>query len=91
MKNKRGIPEIRIRLIELADEHGIDELRELAAEMHRTRAIKISKPTSTPVTPEIAEKIRDFAAKNPHLQQRHIADHFNVNSGRVSESLNRLR
>lgn len=91
MKNKRSIPEIRARLYVLADELKIDELRDLASEMHRNSPIKKARPTSATTTPELAENIRIFARKNPDLQQRHIAEHFNVNPGRVSESLNRLR
>lgn len=90
MKNKRGIPAIRKRLYELADEHKIDELRDLASEMHRNSPIKKAMATSTPMNPALANNIRLYARQNPDLSQRHIAEHFNVNPGRVSESLNGL-
>ncbi|MCA1654485.1 MAG: hypothetical protein LC656_10035 [Sphingomonadales bacterium] len=39
-KNKLGIPGVRDRLRELADEHGIDELHDLADQMYRKSAKK---------------------------------------------------
>lgn len=86
--NKRSIPEIRVRLRELADKHGIPELHELANETYRNSPVRKASNKSVHLTPQLAADIRHYAAQNPTLHQRHIADRFNVNPGRVSEALN---
>lgn len=88
-ENKRSIPEIRDRMREIADTHGIGELNDLADEMYRKRAIKRAKTRSAHLTPELAEKIRQYVDSHPNLHQRDVAQHFDVNPGRVSEALNR--
>ncbi|SDQ77490.1 hypothetical protein SAMN02787020_1929 [Brevundimonas sp. 374] len=89
--NKRSIPEIRERLRELANLHNMDELRELADEMHRNPPAKARAPVrSQKLTPELAQEIRDYARANPQAHQQDIAEHFGVNHGRVSEALNNV-
>ncbi len=88
--NKRSIPEIRERLKELALEHDIAELGDIAEELHRNPPVKRAKTKSPPLTPELAKKIRAFADENPNLHQQEIANHFGVNHGKVSEALNNL-
>jgi predicted transcriptional regulator len=88
IRNKRSIPEIRERLRELADEHGIDELHDLADETYRQSPLKRGKNKSRTLTPKLAQKIRTFVEKNPTLHQRDVAHKFNVNPGRVSEAVN---
>jgi hypothetical protein len=89
--NKRGIPEIRERLRELAVQHNMDELRELADEMYRNPPAKARAPVRSPkLTPELAQEIRDYARANPRAHQQDIAEHFGVNHGRVSEALNNV-
>lgn len=89
-KNKRSIPEIRIRLRELADKHGIPELHDLANETYRSSPIKRASNQSAHLTPKLAEEIRQYVAQNPKLHQREVAQRFNINPGRVSEALNGL-
>jgi hypothetical protein len=43
--------------------------------------------TSAPMTPELAQQIRDYFAAHPDTPQHEIAHIFNVNSGRVNEAL----
>ncbi|GEO40962.1 hypothetical protein SAE02_51100 [Skermanella aerolata] len=86
--NKRSIPEIRERMREIADEHGIAELGELADEMYRNPPVRRAPTSSPSLTPELAEEIRQFAAANPTMSQQDIANHFRVNHGRVSEAMN---
>jgi hypothetical protein len=43
--------------------------------------------SSQPITPEISQAIRAYYAKNSDVTQQQIANHFNVNSGRVAEAL----
>lgn len=88
MRNKRTIPEIRSRLREIADEHGIDELHDLADETYRSSPVKRAENKSVNLTAKLAEEIRVFVTKNPKLHQRDVAQKFNVNPGRVSEALN---
>lgn len=89
-KNIRGIPAVRDRLRELADEHGIEELRDLADQMYRKTARKRAPVRSPKLTPGLAQEIRDYAAANPGAHQQDIAEKFRVNHGRVSEALNNL-
>jgi hypothetical protein len=91
MANKRSIPEIRKRLHEIAEELDYEELHELAEETRRKPAVTHAKPSSTPLTAALAQEIRDFQRDNPEVHQRAIAEHFNVNPGRVSEALNNLK
>ena len=88
--NKRSIPEVRERLRELAEEHGIPELDELANEMYRKSPVRRAANKSDPLTSTLAKEIRKYARANPDLHQRTIAEKFNVNPGRVSEAMNRL-
>ena len=88
---KRTIPQIRKRMHELAAELGVDELHDLAEETRRKPAATHAKSSSTPLTAALAVEIREYYASNPELHQRAIAEHFNVNPGRVSEALNNLK
>jgi hypothetical protein len=89
-KDKLSIPEVRTRLRELAEEHDIDELRELANELYRSSAIKRAPRRSPKLTPVLASEIRRYAKRHPGAHQQDIANHFGVNHGRVSEALNDL-
>ncbi len=90
MRNKRTIPEIRERLREIADEYGIEELHDLADETYRQTPLRRARNKSAKLTPALAEKIRRYVKKNPTMHQRDVAQKFNVNPGRVSESVNGL-
>jgi len=81
------IPEIRTRLIELADQTGIDELRELAEATRRRPAVRRSVPRSRPMTAELRDEIRRHAAGHPRATLAEIAAACGVNPGRVSEAL----
>ncbi len=102
---KRTIPEIRLRVTEIAEEiRGLapasqrprehqrlaDELDGLVVEMIRQSPIRRARVQSAPVTPEIAEGVRRMAA-NPDVTVGKIADRFGINQGRVSEILNGKR
>ena len=50
-----SIPEVRARLRELAEEHGIEELNELADAMYRRSPAKRAPNRSPKLTPELAE------------------------------------
>lgn len=89
-KNKRGIPEIRDRLREIADDLDIEELHDLADEMYRNSPIRRARPRSAHLTAKLAEEIRGYARKHPKMHQRDIAQRFNVNPGRVSEAMNNI-
>lgn len=86
-KNTLSIPEVRDRLRELADEHDIEELHDLADQMYRKSARKRAPVRSPKLTPELAEEIRQYAAAHPEAHQQDIAEKFGVNHGRVSEAL----
>jgi len=87
VKNSLGIPAVRDRLREIADEYGIDELNDLADQMYRKPPKKRASVRSPKLTPEMAQEIRDYAAANPDAHQQDIAEKFGVNHGRVSEAL----
>jgi hypothetical protein len=88
-KNSRGIPAVRDRLRELADEHGIEELNDLADQMYRKSAKKRAPIRSPKLTAKMAQEIRDYAAANPDAHQQDIAEKFGVNHGRVSEAFDK--
>lgn len=85
--NKRGIPELRDRLREIADEEGLGEIHDICDEMCRNSPIKRAANKSRPLTPALAKEIRAYVKKHPRLHQRDVAQKFNVNPGRVSEAL----
>jgi hypothetical protein len=81
------IPEIRVRLLELAERHNIQELHDLAMQLHRRPAIRKAPADSMPLTPEIERSIRDLACRHPSATYKRIANMAGVNIGRVSEVL----
>lgn len=89
MANKRSIPEIRVRLLEIANEEDLPELRGLVDEMYRRSPNRRAPVQSDKITPSLAAQIRTYYSANPLMSFQTIADHFNVNPGRVSEAVNR--
>lgn len=87
-KNSLGIPAVRDRLRELADEHGIEELNDLADQMYRKSAKRRAPIRSPKLTPQMAADIREYADANPDAHHQDIAEKFGVNHGRVSEAVN---
>ena len=85
------IPEIQTRLTQLADEHGIPELLDLAAELRRRSPSKRAPALSTPMCDEMRSKIRQMAARHPDLPYSRIAAALNINPGRVSEVMHGVR
>jgi hypothetical protein len=68
------------------------ELTQLADELRRRSPTLPRAPaTSTPMTPELADEIREFAEANPGTSHQDIAVVFNVNHGRVSEIISGKR
>jgi hypothetical protein len=65
----------------------------LEAESHMTRPtpVRRAKRSSIRCTPEVAAKIRTFATRHPLWSYARIARRFNVDDGRVSESIRGLR
>jgi hypothetical protein len=92
------IPEVANRIREIAKQiQGVcpaeaGELLELVDELRRRPSAAPRAPaTSTPMTEELAQDIRDFAEDNPGLSHQEIAVEFNVNHGRVSEAISGKR
>jgi len=82
----RPIPEIRARLLELAKETGIDELRELAEETRRRSPVRRAPyQRRTKFTEDEQREIRDFVENNPELDYSAVAQRFSTNIGRISE------
>ncbi len=90
------LPEVKSSLILLSEDDRLpsdvsDVLRRLAGEISRRRSRRVAKPACAPITPELRQKIRDFAYSNPTMSQLEIGKRFNVNQGRVSEALRGYR
>jgi hypothetical protein len=91
------IPEIIKRLREIAEQIQIDfptesgELFEFAEELRRRPTGPRAPATSTTMTPELAQEIREYAEANPGMSHQAIAEEFNVNHGRVSEAIHGKR
>jgi hypothetical protein len=88
------IPEVATRIREISKEiqdsypDEAAELLELAGELKRRSLSGPRAPaTSTPMTPELADEIREFADDNPGMSHQDIGVVFNVNHGRVSEAI----
>lgn len=81
------LPEIAERLRELAVTLNTKELSDLADEIGRRPAGTRARPTSTPMSDELRDKIRAYRKAQPGLSQAKIGAHFNVNPGRVSEAI----
>lgn len=81
------IPEIRERLHALADELDVAELHQLAEATRRRRPVRKAPVKSRPVDPAVKVQMRAYAASHPDAQQREIGQTFNLNAGRVSETL----
>lgn len=84
-------PEVRDRMRELAEEHGLEELNFLADQLYREYKNGRAPVKSPEVTPEIAEQIREYVKAHPKAHQQDVASFFGVNHGRVSEALSGLR
>lgn len=82
---RRTIPEIRERLLEIAAEHGIPEVADLAHETRREFHGRKAPVESAAVTPELAERVRRYATENPRASMLKIGVKFGLNQGRVSE------
>lgn len=80
------IPEIQERMRELSE-----ELAYLAGELSRRTSDSRASRHSTPMTEELREKIIEAYEANPQLPLARIAAAFNVNPGRVSETLRGFR
>jgi hypothetical protein len=81
------LPEVAIRLRELAQDLGCGELNDLADEIGRRPAGKRAPISSAPMTDELRHEIRAMKEANPDLSQAEIGRRLNVNPGRVSEAL----
>lgn len=85
------IPEVRAELRELAAQHGIPRLNELADELYRRPPVKRARPKARRVTEELRIAIRAYALANPGKSNREVGRHFGVDGGRVSEAINGFR
>jgi hypothetical protein len=87
------IPEVAKRMREIAEQiqkgypNESGELFSLADELKRRFSGPRAPATSTKMTPELAEEIREFAEANPGMSHQEIGVFFNVNHGRVSEAI----
>jgi hypothetical protein len=88
------IPECRDALLAIANSLAIkglaDEargLRLIVNEMTRRPAIRKTVPKSMPMTPDVRDAIRAYARAHPDASNQEIGNVFQVNTGRVSESL----
>ncbi|CCG43379.1 hypothetical protein [Magnetospirillum molischianum] len=81
------IPEIRERLRELADVHGISELSEIADKLKRRYNGRKAPRASKAVTPALAAEVRDHCKAHPEETMHQVATKFGINQGRVSEIL----
>lgn len=89
------IPEVRRQLSQAADDlrtgarkpETIAKLLDfLVTELWRKKSRrKVGKPIRTPLTQEKKREIRAFARTHKDMDLQEIANHFNVNPGRVSE------
>lgn len=85
------IPEIRDRLHELADEHGIAELHDLAEHTRRRPPIRRAPPRWPRLTDGQKDAVRAMFSDQPEMGVRELADHFRTSIGRISEAVRGFR
>lgn len=85
------IPEVQEQLRAIAAEYADSRLEALADELSRRPARRRAPSTSNPMTRQLRLEIRRYAEANPTASQSDIARAFNVNPGRVSETLRGFR
>lgn len=85
------VPDIQVRLRELAVSLCCSELDRLADQLNRRNSGRRSPAASVPMTSELAAAIRAYAVAHPGVSQATIAEFFKVNQGRVSEAINGKR
>lgn len=81
------VPDVRDRLRELACEHGIEELYQLADELVRRQHGRRAPVESATVTEELATAVRAYRAAFPEMSMHRVGLVFQLNQGRVSEIL----
>ncbi len=89
-----NIPEARLRLEAIRDEmlaahldYYAEDIDHILSLMVREKYKERTTRQSATMTPELADEIRRYAIGHPNLSTQRIANHFNVNPGRVSEAL----
>lgn len=80
----RTIPQIRARLHELAEEHGLPELAELAEETKRRSPARRARKQNATYDPA---EVREYAEAFPDLPYHELANAFGITIGRVSEAI----
>jgi hypothetical protein len=85
------IPEIRDRLHALADEHGIDELHNLAEETRRRSPLRRVRSRWPKLTENQKVAVRAMFEAYPTLGVRELADRFDTSIGRISEAIRGFR
>lgn len=91
------IPQARARLEAIRDEmlaahldYYAEDIDHILSLMTRERYKERTARQSATMTPELVEQIQKYAIAHPNLSSQRIANHFNVNSGRVSEALAKI-
>jgi hypothetical protein len=88
----RTIPQIRVRLHELANELDIQELHDLAEETKRRAPLRPRVKAKYPMLTQAQQaEIRDYAWANADQGVREISIKFNTSIGRVSEAISGMR
>jgi len=82
----RGLLTIIAREIAPHDKPMARRIRFVIGHMKRRKPVRMTKPRSPPLTPELKARIRDLA-RTTDASQMQIGLRVGVNSGRVSETL----
>lgn len=81
------IPEVRMRLFEIAAETDNAELNDLASQLVRRQHGRRAPTTKKAMTEYRTQAIREYAERHPDVGEFDIAVVFGVNQGRVSEAI----
>lgn len=81
------IPEIADRLRALSVELSCSELAGLADELRRRAPVRRAPASAATMTPQLRADIRRYASDHPTETFADIGRVFNVNAGRVSETM----
>ena len=77
----------RLKRVVLQLEKMHTEVEYLIGQLRNRPPVRKATVQAASLTPQLRKNIEDYAGLNPHLPYSYIAEHFNVNIGRVSEIL----
>ena len=85
-----SIPEARRIITAIGLHYDIPEILEVVSKMQRRKPkYPVARAKRRSLTPELAERIRNYKRSHPNMSNREIGERFGVDGGRVSEAVHK--